>query len=304
MLQGSLDDFALDEMLGLLASTSKTGKLEVKGDRGHGSLRLHHGRLVDAGASNTANGVEPEDVLFELLRFNEGNFHFNASEVEEGAFASDVTEVLGSAERRLADWRTIEVVVPSLRHMVTPVTELPADEITIDRSDWKALIVVGAGCTVAAVCDELDLGEVEGSRKIKMLTERGMVAVGPPKASGLRRSGIDAVRAGAVTSSANGTDPAANGATTGPSTDSVAPSIPAPANGDQPPPPEGAAAKAPVVAEATVDGEAESRPPHPDAGQAPPAGLSTLAPAVRQPIDAGSSERSGGLLMRYLKNDD
>ena len=187
MLQGSLDDFALEEVLGLLSSTSKTGKLDVKGDRGSGSLRLDNGRLVDAGASNTANGVEPEDVLFELLRYADGNFHFTASDAEDGGHSINVAEIVASAENRLADWRTIEAIVPSLRHLVTPVAQLPEDEITLVRREWDVLIVVGSGCPVSAVCEELDLGEVEGSRRIKELTERGLLTVGPPKAASYRR---------------------------------------------------------------------------------------------------------------------
>ncbi len=404
MLQGSLDDFALDEMLTLLASTGKTGCLEVKGDRGQGTLRLHEGRLVDAAANNTANGVEPEDVLFELLRFSEGNFHFVVSDAEEGSHDGVVAEAVLAAEERLADWKTIEAVVPSLRHMVTPVRELPEDEITLDRSDWAALITIGSGCPVSAVCDELDLGEVEGSRRIKALIERGLVAIGEPKSTGLRRSGLDAVRA-AASSAASSPSPAApstnplpsstpsggvdsetfatasNGSSNGngasptpematgapagsgtaapmagaanpilgadapaPLADAASANSTGPARGEatsseptlsqaiaaatttssaphvaQPPAPTAAdAATMPPPAEVPVpaadssseDADADAdraQPPHPSSvpgGPAPTSGLSTLAPAVRQPLDGGTNERSGGLLMRYLKNDD
>ena len=74
MLQGSLDNFALDEVLGLLSSTSKTGRLSLKGDRGDGSLTIYNGQLVDASASYDSNGTAPEDVVFELLRYVDGNF--------------------------------------------------------------------------------------------------------------------------------------------------------------------------------------------------------------------------------------
>ena len=44
MLQGSLENFALDEVLGLLSGTSKTGQLEIAGNRGTGTLVFHDGR--------------------------------------------------------------------------------------------------------------------------------------------------------------------------------------------------------------------------------------------------------------------
>lgn len=180
MLQGSLDNFALDEVLGLLSSTAKTGKLELKGDRGTGSLSLQTGQLVAASVSNTANGSGTEDVVFELMRFTDGTFSFNVQEVEATEAARAVPDVLAAAEGRLADWRVIEAVVPSLNHSVSPVPALPTDEITINRREWSTLIVIGAGCPVSTVCSELDLGEVEGSRQIKILAERGLVSVGPP----------------------------------------------------------------------------------------------------------------------------
>ena len=200
MLQGSLDNFALDEVLGLLSSTAKTGKLDLKGSRGKGALRLRQGRLVDATADNTANGTEPEDVLFELLRFVEGTFDFNVSDDEEGGYSHEVDEVLTAAEARLADWRTIEAVVPSLRHTIAPNASLPADEITISRLEWATLISIGGGCPVSTICEELGLGEVEGSRQIKGLAERGLVCISPPKGpSRHRRSGVDIMKGSSTT---------------------------------------------------------------------------------------------------------
>ncbi|MEM7341978.1 MAG: DUF4388 domain-containing protein [Actinomycetota bacterium] len=193
MLQGSLDNFALDEVLGLLESTSKTGRLEVTGNRGKGTLRLHQGELVDAVASITTNGVEPEAVVFELLRFEEGTFSFDTTDHEDGSFAQHVSSVLSGAEARLADWRTIEAVVPSLRHMVTPIPSLPEEEVAISRQEWATLIAIAAGCPASHVCEELGLGEVEGSRQIMGLAQRGLVAIGEPKLSptsgpGMRRA--------------------------------------------------------------------------------------------------------------------
>jgi len=133
MLQGSLDNFALDEVLGLLSGTSKTGHLELAGDRGSGSLLFSSGRLVEATASNTANGDELEDVMFELLRFADGTFTFNSRDVEMADKSENVASVLAQAENRLQDWRQIEAVVPSLRHMVTPAQDLPADRLTLLR---------------------------------------------------------------------------------------------------------------------------------------------------------------------------
>ena len=184
MLQGSLENFALDEVLGLLSSTSKTGQLDIKGDRGSGALMFREGRLVDGTASFTANGTGIEDVMFELLRYAEGSFTFTAREVEATEYEENVVSVLSAAENRLLDWRAIEAVVPSLNHVVTPAADLPADEVTITRDEWSALTTIGAGCPASTVCERLHLGEVEGSRQIKNLAERQLVVIGEPGSGG------------------------------------------------------------------------------------------------------------------------
>ncbi len=184
MLQGSLENFSLDEVLGLLSGTSKSGQLEIAGDRGTGSLTFRNGGLVDGTVSSPVD-EEPglEDIMFELLRFSSGTFSFVNGEVDppaDGTDVEDVDQVLTGADRRLADWREIEAVVPSLAHHVAPVSELPADEVTITRADWATLVVIAAGCPASTVCDHLALGEVEGSRRIKELAERQLINVGEP----------------------------------------------------------------------------------------------------------------------------
>ncbi len=183
MLQGTLDNFALDEVLGLLAATQKTGKLEVAGDRGLGSLLFKDGAIVSADV-NSAAGHSTEDVMFELLRFSSGEFTFAPSVVEASDGAEDMDKVLAAAEARLQDWKEIAAVVPSLNHIVTPTPELPEESITINRSEWAVLNVIAAGCRVSRVCDDLALGEVEGSRSIKRLAERSLVLIGEPVESG------------------------------------------------------------------------------------------------------------------------
>lgn len=205
MLQGSLDNFALDEVLGLLSSTSKTGQLDIKGDRGSGSLLFNEGNLIGAASSYTANGTGIEDVMFELLRYEEGSFSFTSKAVETTDQSENVAAVLSAAEHRLADWREIESVVPTLEHMVGPAPDLPDEEVTINRAEWAVLTVIAAGCPASTVCERLNVGEVEGSRQIKNLAERLLVTVGPPRASGvpssMSRSSAPAPRRAAPTMS-------------------------------------------------------------------------------------------------------
>ncbi len=81
-LQGTLDTFALPDVLRLLAATTKTGRLQITGDRGTGEVWLDHGSVV----GGTAQALTPTtaDVVFELLRQGQGSFEFVAGDASDG----------------------------------------------------------------------------------------------------------------------------------------------------------------------------------------------------------------------------
>ena len=181
MLQGSLDDFALDEVLGLLASTSKSGRLRLSGNRGTGSLWLDKGHLTAAEASKIPGRAGVEDVVFEMLRFADGTFSFMIDDVPtEIGSPEQVDFVVQLAQDRLAEWRTIESVVPSLAHTISLADELPGEELEISRSEWKTVIAVGGNATVKPVCEQLGLDEVDGSRRIMQMIQRGLLTISDP----------------------------------------------------------------------------------------------------------------------------
>ena len=69
-LQGTLDTFALADLVQLLASTQKTGELMIEGDRGSGRLWFLDGALVGVARSlpDTSHGVKPADRAYEGKR--------------------------------------------------------------------------------------------------------------------------------------------------------------------------------------------------------------------------------------------
>lgn len=292
MLQGSLENFALDEVLGLLSSTSKTGQLDIKGDRGSGALMFREGRLVDGTASFTANGTGIEDVMFELLRYAEGSFTFAARDVEATEYEENVVSILAAAENRLQDWQAIESVVPSLSHVVTPVADLPADEVTITRDEWSALTTIGAGCPASTVCERLQLGEVEGSRQIKNLAERHLVVIGDTGGAGASKP-----RAQAAPSKAEPPPALAGNPTpSAPSPESPVlterPPMPPPPSADELPPPPSTDDLAPLSAADDL------APPSPAEISEFGDGLSDASELLDEPKDGN------GLLMQYIKGEE
>lgn len=184
-LQGTLDTFALPDVLRLLAATKKTGRLRISGERGSGSLWVDAGAVSAIEATHAPHATEAGDALFELLRFDHGSFTFDADAVhsEPGA-GQDVDDLLQAAEALLAEWRQIESVVPSLDAWVTLRRELGAPEVTIDQERWTTLVTVGGGATVRRMADDLCLAELPVSRAVRDLVELGVVDIAPAAPAG------------------------------------------------------------------------------------------------------------------------
>jgi len=175
-LQGTLDTFALPDVLQLLAATKKTGCLRLTGDRGAGAVWVDGGQTVAVSADHAPLAVEPVDALFELLRFEEGSFAFAADEHhDQPGSATDVETLLSGAGDLLAEWREIESVVPSLDAYVTLRRHLDTDDVTISADKWPALVAVGDGATVRGIGERLQLAELPVSRAVRDLVELGIV---------------------------------------------------------------------------------------------------------------------------------
>ncbi|MFP5256005.1 MAG: DUF4388 domain-containing protein [Acidimicrobiia bacterium] len=175
-LQGTLDTFALPDVLHLLATTKKTGCLRLDGRRGAGTVHVDAGEIVAVTAAHVPGATEAADALFELLRFEEGSFAFDPDVApDERQPATDVATLLDAATALLAEWREIEAVVPSLDAQVSLRPALAGDQVTIPAEQWSHLVAVGGGRTVRSLGQHLDLSELPVSRVVRDLVELGVV---------------------------------------------------------------------------------------------------------------------------------
>ncbi len=178
-LQGTIETFALPDVMRLLASTKKTGCLRLSGGRGNGSVWVDSGTIVASEASGARHATSPVDVFFELLRFTEGDFVFDADVTADSpGSAAEVEPTLEEAEKMLSEWKAIEAVVPSLAAWVELAPELTDEEITVDRARWRLLVAVASGVSVGELGDQLEMSELTISRQVKELVDAGLVQVG------------------------------------------------------------------------------------------------------------------------------
>jgi hypothetical protein len=191
-LRGTLDTFGLPDVLRLLATTGKTGRLRVDGDQGQGSVWLRDGAVLTA-LSDRAESAPPDEVLADLLRYEMGDFSFDAAfdgadqpmnGSENGSEPHDIEQLLTSASRLLDEWNELLGIVPSLDHRVGLVEAIPDDEeVTIDSRRWEIITALGPGCTAGELATSLELTELDVLRTVHDLVELGIVEVSPPGGS-------------------------------------------------------------------------------------------------------------------------
>lgn len=175
-LLGTLAEFQVDDILVLLGSTKKTGVLAVEGPRRAGRVWVDAGHVVGA---EMAGHNEAHDVVFELLRLPEGKFSFEAGSAPSALMAPrDVAEVLAAARNRLAEWREIERVVPSLAAFVALDAEAGGESVVhITAEDWKVVAAIGAGGPVKNVADALGLAEFDACKAVKAVVDAKLAVI-------------------------------------------------------------------------------------------------------------------------------
>lgn len=181
-LQGTIDSFPLVDVLQLLTTSNKTGRLDLVGDRGRGALWVDEGRLI-AGNLQGRDLDEAADAVWELLRFNDGSFEFSTGEEPlEARFSTDVGEAMAAASEMLEQWERIVERVPDLAHHVQLSTELPGADIRLSADDWSAVVAIGPGPRVQDVLVSLGASEFAGCARLAELVDRGLIEVTEPAA--------------------------------------------------------------------------------------------------------------------------
>src|SRR5690349_19268586 len=155
-LQGDLKSFALPDVLRLLAGTGKSGLLQVAGPAVHGQLSLRDGSILDGVVPTAPRAVDAADVVFELLRLEDGSFSFDEGEQPGEGPGTDVDDALAQAEALLAEWLEVEEIVPSMDAWISLTAEDRDGDVQLDVAGWKAVVAIAGGGNVHDVAAALD----------------------------------------------------------------------------------------------------------------------------------------------------
>ena len=190
-LRGSTSDFPLESVIGLLAGTSKTGELQVRGDGKVGALGFAGGRLVAA----VMEGEGGENALGAIFAISQADFEFTPweSAPEANLEGGDLVSLLKRAAEARDRISNIRASIPDDR-MRFRLSEKAADQgaVTFTPERWRALLAVNGERDVAA---HPSFGPREGRRDRRIAPGREPVGCDRATGSVCRSRGCAAARA-------------------------------------------------------------------------------------------------------------
>jgi hypothetical protein len=151
----------------------------VANGEGLGVVRaLRESGAVDAELLRQAAQDQATDAIFDLLRWQNGDFAFVMDEANPDDVGVTVTveTVLADAEARQASWDSVSQVVPSPQTVLVMPVVLTA-EPAVSREEWSLLALVDGRRSVAELVDLTGSGQYAVVSTLAALVQRGLLAV-------------------------------------------------------------------------------------------------------------------------------
>ena len=181
-LSGTLDDFSLDAVLSLLASSAQTGALHFTGPR-PGSLWFADGAVYRASPDAEDGDVHDRivDTLFELMVTGE-SFEFCRGETAEAGDESyAVADVVAEATARVEQWRAIATTIPSTGAVLRLAPHLPGrrTKCTLTAQEWEVAAQLDGRRSVADVMRALGRNSFDVMATMHHFVDTGLAEVLP-----------------------------------------------------------------------------------------------------------------------------
>jgi hypothetical protein len=183
MLNGSLDAFALPDVLRFVASGGVTGRVEIARDEVAGELALDQGtfvgaRLSDEEAPSTVD--ESLDVAVLLFDGSGGTFNVVTEEWIGGPLSLSADDLVKAVERRKKEWAAVVDVLGSLEDPLVIVHMLPegTDKVTIRADQWRLLSFIDGRRSVQDVARDAASSVYATAVALAEMANQGLLARG------------------------------------------------------------------------------------------------------------------------------
>lgn len=165
---------------GAVDDDSLTAALAQAADGDIGIVRAlqQQGAVDDATLHDTAS-EHVVDVVFDLLRWPEGDFAFVVDELnpDDVGVSRPVDDVVAEARRRLDTWSAMAGTVPAYDAVLSLSTTL-SDPPQLDRDEWALVALVDGARRVDDIVTLAGRGEFQVVSALAALVGRGLLQVG------------------------------------------------------------------------------------------------------------------------------
>jgi hypothetical protein len=159
MLEGSLRDFSLDDLLQMISLGGKTGELHLEGTtpfgKKKGIIYFENGEVKDAETEESRGEV----AIVELLNIKEGSFKFVPNDTlhVKRSINKSIPDLVLLATSKLDEWNKVKSRVASVDSVFKMVTDEIPDEIHLSQTDWKVLMQLQKGLTIREAALKLNM---------------------------------------------------------------------------------------------------------------------------------------------------
>ncbi len=171
MLEGSLKDFTLDEVLQMISLGEKSGRLILKGEtpfgKREGAIFFENGSVKDAETEEYVG----EPAVVELLNIKEGYFKFIPEDVShrKKSVEKSIPDLVLLATSKIDEWSRIKNKVSSVDTVFKLSSEGVPDQIHLSPDQWRIIALLGKGLTIREIALRLNKTVIDVSKDVYAL---------------------------------------------------------------------------------------------------------------------------------------
>ncbi len=170
--RGNLAQISLLDILRMLSSGKRTGRLEIQNAGKIGELFLDRGDIVHAVAGTQLG----ESGVYSLMGWLEGDFSFTPDVVPpERSIGTTTEQLLLEAARQAEQWEDIKDILSSTDAVFNISPSGSTSTVSLRPIEWQVLAQVNGERSVVEIGEILELNEFDVARIIYSLTTAGLL---------------------------------------------------------------------------------------------------------------------------------
>ena len=172
VLRGNLAQLSLVDILRMLSSGRRSGRLDIRQGSKTGEIYLELGNIVHA-----ATGTQIGDKgLYALMGWLEGDFSFSPDiPSPERSIDTTTEQLMLEAARQAEQWEDIKDILSSTDAVFNISPSGSTNTVSLKPIEWQVLAQVNGERSVIEIGEILELNEFDVARIIYSLTTAGLL---------------------------------------------------------------------------------------------------------------------------------